>query len=273
MFELYDFQFDEEIIIKFEKFLQLFKEKNSVVNLSSLRDEYSIIEKHFIDSLFLTKFTKLSWKIADIWTWWGFPLLPLAIVDDKMMKWWNDEMNNEKVINPNYIETNANKNSYDSEINSEWQDLSLNSNLESLNFYWIDSIAKKLKAIEEFATDLWLENIKTIHSRFEDIWHDKQHRESFDYVLSRATAYFPTLLEYAIPLLKVWWIFIAYKLDNDIELKEWEKALKELNCRIIDTKKYSLAWTQRILIFVEKIWVTNVKYPRNAWIPLKKPII
>lgn len=226
IFELYDLQFDEETILKFEKFLELFKEKNSQINLSSLRDEHSIIEKHFIDSLILTKFLKLKWKIADIWTGWGFPLIPLA----------------------------------------------LNSN-SNLNFYWIDSVWKKLKAIDEFSKELWLKNVETIHSRFEDIWQNQKYRENFDFVVSRATAYFPTLLEYAIPLLKVWWIFVAYKLENDTELKEWEKALKELNCKIIDIKKYSLAWTERILVFVKKLWITPSKYPRSAWIPLKKPII
>jgi 16S rRNA G527 N7-methylase RsmG len=30
-----------------------------------------------------------------------------------------------------------------------------------------------------------------------------EYREQFDFVVSRATAYFPVLLEYAIPLLKV----------------------------------------------------------------------
>lgn len=225
LFELYDFQFDDETISKYERFLELFKEKNSQINLSSLRDNHSIIEKHFIDSLMLTKFFNLEGKVADIWTWWWFPLLPLAILN-------NDAY-----------------------------------------FTWIDSVWKKLKAINEFVINLWLENVQTIHSRFEDIWNDKKYRESFDYVVSRATAYFPTLLEYAIPLLKVWWIFIAYKLDNIDEVNEWKKALEELNCKIIDTKKYSLWWQDRMLVFVKKEWNTDKKYPRNAWLPLKKPII
>jgi 16S rRNA G527 N7-methylase RsmG len=38
----------------------MFKEKNNQINLSSLRDDESIIEKHFIDSLMLTKFIQLS---------------------------------------------------------------------------------------------------------------------------------------------------------------------------------------------------------------------
>nr|MDD3719877.1 16S rRNA (guanine(527)-N(7))-methyltransferase RsmG [Candidatus Gracilibacteria bacterium] len=225
LFELYDFQFDDETISKYERFLELFKEKNSQINLSSLRDNHSIIEKHFIDSLMLTKFFNLEGKVADIGTGGGFPLLPLAILN-------NDAY-----------------------------------------FTGIDSVGKKLKAINEFVINLGLENVQTIHSRFEDIGNDKKYRESFDYVVSRATAYFPTLLEYAIPLLKVGGIFIAYKLDNIDEVNEGKKALEELNCKIIDTKKYSLGGQDRMLVFVKKEGNTDKKYPRNAGLPLKKPII
>ena len=41
---------------KFEKFLEIFKEKNSQVNLSAIRDDEGIIEKHFIDSIMLNIF-------------------------------------------------------------------------------------------------------------------------------------------------------------------------------------------------------------------------
>jgi 16S rRNA (guanine527-N7)-methyltransferase len=57
--------------------------------------------------------------------------------------------------------------------------------------------------VEEFAEKLNLKNIKTIHGRAEEIGQDTKYRESFDFVTSRATAYFPTLLEFVIPLLKV----------------------------------------------------------------------
>jgi 16S rRNA (guanine527-N7)-methyltransferase len=204
-----------------------------------LRDNESIIEKHFIDSLMLTKFIQLSWKIADIWTWWGFPLIPLAILDSTQEK------------NP--------------EINSGWL-------ANKTQFYWIDSVAKKLKAIDEFALELWLLNIETIHSRFEDLWQDKEYRASFDFVVSRATAYFPTLLEYAIPLLKVGWIFIAYKMDNENEILEWDVALIKLKSEIVYIKKYELWWQKRSLVIVRKNEKTPGGYPRSSQIIARKMI-
>ena len=236
----YNFNLGESTIKKFELFLKIFKEKNSQINLSSLRDDESIIEKHFIDSLMLTKYLQLSWKIADIWTWWWFPLIPLAIYN-----WILDSKS----------------------------DVQEYKNINDSQFYWIDSVAKKLRAIDEFALNLWLPNIQTVHARTEELGIDKNYRETFDFVVSRATAYFPTLLEYAIPLLKVWWIFIAYKMDNENEIFEWKVALIKLKSEIIYIKKYDLCWQKRSLIFVKKQEKTPWDYPRSSQLIARKPLI
>jgi 16S rRNA (guanine527-N7)-methyltransferase len=60
LFKSYNFNLSEDTLKKFKDFLVMFKEKNDQINLSSLRDDESIIEKHFIDSLMLTKFIQLS---------------------------------------------------------------------------------------------------------------------------------------------------------------------------------------------------------------------
>jgi 16S rRNA (guanine527-N7)-methyltransferase len=177
-----------------------------------------------VDSIMLNVFLGLEWKVADLWTGWGFPLVPLAIT------------------NPN------------------------------TEFIWIDSVWKKLKAIDEFALNLNLKNIKTLNWRAEEIWQNLEYRENFDFVVSRATAFLPTLLEYAIPLLKIWWIFVAYKLDDKEELKSGKKALEKLWSKILKVKNYSLASQERTLVFIEKLEKTNIKYPRKIWIPLAKPI-
>ena len=91
----------------------------------------------------------------------------------------------------------------------------VNSHIE---FTWIDSVGKKLKAIDEFAEQLELSNVDTLNGRAEDLGQNLDYREQFDYVVSRATAFMPTLLEFTIPLLKVWGLFIAYKLNDKEEM-------------------------------------------------------
>jgi len=141
------------------------------------------------------------------------------------------------------------------------------------HFTLVDSVGKKLRCVDEFANTLELDNIDTLVWRAEDIGKDVKHRESYDMVVSRATAFFPTLLEYTIPLLKVGWILAAYKLTDKEELQSIKKALSRLWAKIFKVKNYTLADQERCIVFIEKISKTHIKYPRKVWIPLKEPIV
>ncbi|MCD5385245.1 16S rRNA (guanine(527)-N(7))-methyltransferase RsmG [Candidatus Gracilibacteria bacterium] len=141
-----------------------------------------------------------------------------------------------------------------------------------VKFTGIDSVGKKLKAIDGFVEELGLNNITTLNGRAEEIGQNLQYREQFDYVTSRATAYFPTLLEYVIPLLKVGGIFCAYKLNDKEELKSAKKALSKLGAKILKVKNYTLAKQERTIVLIEKISKTHIKYPRKIGIPLSNPI-
>lgn len=219
-----EIELDMEEMIKFEQFLALFMEKNSQINLSAIRSEDDIIEKHFIDSIYANVFVDFHGKVLDLGTGWGFPLIPLAITNSKTQ------------------------------------------------FIGLDSVAKKMRAVDEFIEALHLDNAKTIIDRAEVLGQDPNHREQYDFVISRATAYLPTLLEYAIPLLKVWGTFIAYKLDDKEELKSAKKALSRLSATIEVVKNYTIQWQARTLIFIKKEAPTQKKYPRHTGTPLKEPI-
>jgi 16S rRNA (guanine527-N7)-methyltransferase len=64
----YDIELSELELEKFEKFLEIFKEKNSQINLSAIREDDAIIEKHFIDSIMLNIYLELEGKVADLGT-------------------------------------------------------------------------------------------------------------------------------------------------------------------------------------------------------------
>ncbi|MFK7779977.1 MAG: 16S rRNA (guanine(527)-N(7))-methyltransferase RsmG [Candidatus Gracilibacteria bacterium] len=220
----YNIELEESETKLFKKFLKIFMEKNSQINLSGIRDESGIIEKHFIDSIMLNVFIQLKGKVADMGTGGGFPLIPLAIIN------------------------------------------------ADTHFLGIDSVGKKLKAIDDFVVQLGLKNVKTLNGRAEEIGQNLEYREQFDFVTSRATAYFPTLLEYVIPLLKVGGIFAAYKLDDKEELKSAKKALSRLGAKILKVKNYTLADQKRTIVLIEKVSKTHAKYPRKIGVPLGSPI-
>lgn len=77
-----------------DKLIQTFLEKNKQINLSAIRDEEWVRVKHIQDSLELEKI--VDWKewmrIADIWTGWGFPLMPLAISHPECNFVWIDSV-------------------------------------------------------------------------------------------------------------------------------------------------------------------------------------
>ena len=67
----------------------------------------------------------------------------------------------------------------------------------------VDSLNKRIKFLDEVINKLELTNIKTIHSRAEEFGQNKEYREKFDIVTSRAVANLATLSEYLLPLAKI----------------------------------------------------------------------
>lgn len=77
-------EIDQKKAEKFKKFMDMLIEKNKVMNLTAITDENEIIEKHFLDSLTISKYIKESDLVIDVGTGAGFPGIPLKI--DKNIK-------------------------------------------------------------------------------------------------------------------------------------------------------------------------------------------
>jgi 16S rRNA (guanine527-N7)-methyltransferase len=56
----YELELSDEELEKFEKFLEIFMETNTQINLSAIRDANGIVEKHFVDSLMLAIFMDIE---------------------------------------------------------------------------------------------------------------------------------------------------------------------------------------------------------------------
>ena len=71
----------DEMILKFQKYLDLLMEWNQKINLTALKTEEEIIEKHFYDSLLMAEEIKFDdQSLLDVGTGAGFPGIPLKIV-------------------------------------------------------------------------------------------------------------------------------------------------------------------------------------------------
>lgn len=215
---------------KLQQLVQIFLEKNTTINLSAIRDEKGVWEKHIADSLAAKKFLHSkkerkggSEKILDFGSGGGFPALPLALF------------------------------------------------FPEKKFFPLDSVAKKMHAVEEMAQKIGLTNIKVLIGRGEDRAREKKYRESFDVVVSRAAAPWTVLLEIAIPFLKKNGIFIAYR---GPESKKTDIPLaKKMGIQLEKIEKYELTSGEKRTLWIFRKRKNTAKiFPRGVGTPKKKPL-
>lgn len=144
-----------------------------------------------------------------------------------------------------------------------------------LEIVLLDSLNKRIKFLNEVIEALGLEKITAIHGRAEDFAKQKEYREQFDYVVSRAVANLTVLSEYCLPYVKVGGCFISYKSGEiDEELNNSKKAVQILGGKIEEVVKFQLPDTDigRSFVKIKKNKNTAKKYPRKAGLPAKEPL-
>lgn len=137
----------------------------------------------------------------------------------------------------------------------------------------LDSLNKRVKFLQAVIDDLGLKNVTAIHTRAEEGARQKNLREHFDVVVSRAVANLSTLSEYCLPYVKVGGHFVAYKsVKLDEEMPQAEKALKILGGSCEKIEKFELFDMERALVSIKKVKKTPGTYPRKAGTPSKMPL-
>lgn len=120
-----------------------------------------------------------------------------------------------------------------------------------IEVFALDSIRKKINAIENIKAVLNIQNLHTICDRAENI------KDKFDIVTSRAVAPLKIITGYAMPLLNKNGYFVAYKsIRTEEEIKDAKNVLKKYNAQITDIIKYDLPLEEnhtRNLIIINKI--------------------
>ena len=99
----------------------------------------------------------------------------------------------------------------------------------------LDSIAKKIRAVQTIKDKLNIENLEPICTRVENL------DAKFDMITSRAVSSLKNICEYALPKLKKDGYFVAYKSrKTPQEIEEANSILKKYNSKIVDIIEYSL---------------------------------
>lgn len=139
----------------------------------------------------------------------------------------------------------------------------------------LESISKKASFLNTVTDAFPAGRLSVINERIEIAAHQDSYRETFDIVTARALSNINTLLEYAIPFLRVGGIFVAYKttkeLQNIDELSPVTALLGAVTVETIPYKAENKEIERRLAIF-KKIAETPKNYPRKVGKPLKHPL-
>jgi len=118
-----------------------------------------------------------------------------------------------------------------------------------VNVIGIDSIGKKIRAVNNIKEKLAIKNLSVLCDRVENL-----RGQSFDIITSRAVADLSKISEYALPLLKKDGVFVAYKSKKTPEELENAKTIfSKYKAKVLDIIEYSLPLDekyQRTLIVI-----------------------
>ena len=141
------------------------------------------------------------------------------------------------------------------------------------SFTLVDSLQKRIDFLQTVKQELQLKNVELFHGRAENFGKRQEFRNQFDFVVSRAVAELPVLLEFCIPFVKVGGYFISYKgIKQEQEILISDNAFNKLTCKLEKTEQYDLNGETRFLLFIRNLELTDSRYPRKEGKPKKQPL-
>lgn len=147
--------------------------------------------------------------------------------------------------------------------------------LPDLRVTLLEATGKKVRFLDQTILELGLDDVNALHGRAEEFAHNPKEREQYDFVVARALAPMPTLVEYTLPLTRSGGVFVAYKaLEADQETEGAKRAIEQLGGRLRKIVRVKLADLEdvRHLVVIDKIAPTPDVYPRAGGAPKKKPL-
>ena len=138
---------------------------------------------------------------------------------------------------------------------------------------YIDSVGKKVDAVNSFVKKLGLKHANAVHNRLEE--YARSHKKQFTVVTARALAPLPVLVEYASPFLKDGGLFVITKGNpSDEELQSGLAAAKICGFTMLMTDDLDLpnGLGHREFIILKKTRHASVSLPRANGMAKKNPL-
>jgi 16S rRNA (guanine527-N7)-methyltransferase len=145
----------------------------------------------------------------------------------------------------------------------------------ALSVTLVEATRKKTEFLQHMVGVLGLRDVRVVHGRAEELGHDPTHREAYDWVVARAVAAMPTLVEYLLPLCRRGGYCLAQKGEDAVaETASAEVAIRLLGGSLsvlVPVELPGLAET-RHLVIIKKVASTPDRYPRRPGMPAKRPL-
>ena len=138
----------------------------------------------------------------------------------------------------------------------------------------LDSLNKRFLFLRELMSQLGLE-AQFVQGRAEEYGQNLNHRECYDFAVSRAVAQLNTLCEYCLPFVRLSGTFVAFKGGScEEEVETARRAIQILGGQLKNVYSFELPLEggSRSLVEIEKIQPTPDKYPRNNGRIKAKPL-
>ncbi len=139
----------------------------------------------------------------------------------------------------------------------------------------LDSLMKRVSFLKDAAEQMGITSgISFIHARAEDAGHDKEHRERYDAVVSRAVANMRTLSEWCLPFVKKGGYFLALKGPlASSELDDASGAIKVLGGELEEVRSVDIPGTDlnHKIVIIKKVRHTPSVFARKGGKSLSVP--
>lgn len=137
----------------------------------------------------------------------------------------------------------------------------------------VDGTAKKVRAVQEFAGELGLDNVTAIQAQAEELAHDQGFRGQFDGAISRAVAPMPILAELLAAFVRPTGNLVAVKGSRwKEEVQEAAGAFQELGLEFHEAIHIPSAQRPTWLVMMRPRGTVPQHYPRRAGLPRSKPL-
>jgi len=139
----------------------------------------------------------------------------------------------------------------------------------------LEATARKAAFLREVVSELALEQVEVLAGRAEEVAKQADRRQAYELVVARAVASLPTLLELALPFLRIGGVLAAPKGSGaPQEVTRSERALGLLGGELLSVVPLTVpgASHRPWLVLVRKVALTPEAYPRRPGIPAKRPL-